>query len=415
MIPFPLHADNTLFIAVGVAASVIALLVLLAVVVLVVIVVRRMKSRKEVEPVNYHQEHTPHVGEHPGGDNLYQNTYEMPEVQRHTSADISGNYEVDDTFTSAASARAPLGINTHDGVQYSEIDQGPTGHQDRGGYGVEGMYEQPERSSAALAVMGVQRAQKETAGSAQSQSVSKAENLSELYAQPDKSKKTQKMKAGDTGVQRAQKETAGSAQSQSVSKAENLNELYAQPDKSRKTQKKKAGDTDEGLNTTPGPDQLYAQPDKAKKGGKKQSEQKQPRPVTDPEQLYTQPNKARAATGKHPVGEDAEAEPNKTKKTKKDSQVTRSEEAAASSDDMYAKPDMTKKGDRKSQLPPQAPLPYKNHEEAKHMSEGDGDAAPELPPPYIPNDERYYNTRGGAGPPNQEGNYDYATVDWHPK
>ena len=369
MIPFPLHADNTLFIVVGVAASAIALLVLLAVVVLVVIAVRRMKSRKEVEPVNYHQEHTPHVGEHPGGDNLYQNTDKMPEVQHHTSADISGHNEVDDTFTSAASARAPLGISTHDGVQYSKIDQGPTGHQGGGGYEVEGMYEQPERSSAALAVM---------------------------------------------GVQRAQKETAGSAQSQSVSKAENLNELYAQPDKSRKTQKKKAGDTDEGLNTTPGPDQLYAQPDKTKKGGKKQSEQKQPRPVTDPEQLYTQPNKARAATGKHPVGEDAEAEPNKTKKTKKDSQVTRSEEAADPSDDMYAKPDMTKKGDRKSQLPPQAPLPYKNHKEAKHKGEWDGDAAPELPPPYIPNDERYYNTRGGAGPPNQEGNYDYATVDWHP-
>ena len=366
---FRLHADNTLFIVVGVVASVIALLVLLAVVVLVVIVVRRMKSRKEVEPVNYYEEHTPHVGEHAGGATLYQNSYEKPEIQHHTSANISGDYEVDDTFTSAASARAPLGINTLDGVQYSKIDQGPTGHQDRGGYGVEGMYEQPERNSVALAVMGVQRAQKETAGSAQSQSVSKAENLNELYAQPDKSKKTQK----------------------------------------------KAGDMDEELNTTPGPDQLYAQPDKTKKGGKKQSEQKQPRPVTDPEQLYTQPNKARAATGKHPVGEDAEAEPNITKKTKKDSQVTRSEEAADPSDDMYAKPDMTKKGDRKSQLPPQAPLPYKKHKEAKHKSEGDGDTAPDLPPPYIPDEERYYNTRGGAGPPNQEGNYDYATVDWHPQ
>ena len=319
--------------------------------------------------MNYHQEHTSHVGEHPGSATLYQNTYEMPEIQHHMSADISGHNEVDDTFTSAASARAPLGINTHDGVRYSEIDQGPTGHQGGSGYGVEGMYEQPERSSVALAVM---------------------------------------------GVQRSQKQTAGSAQSQSVSKAENLNALYAQPDKSRKTQKMKAGDTDEGLNTTPGPDQLYAQPDKAKKGGKKQSEQKQPRPVTDPEQLYTQPNKARAATDKHPVGEDAEAEPNVTKKTKKDSQVTRSEEAAAPLDDMYAKPDMTKKGDRNSQLPPQAPLPYKKHKEAKHQSEGDGDAAPELLPPYIPDDERYYNTRGGAGPPNQEGNYEYATADWHP-
>ena len=217
------------------------------------------------------------------------------------------------------------------------------------------------------------------------------------------------------GVQRAQKETAASAQNQSVSKAENLNELYAQPDKSKKTQKKKAGDTDEGLNTTPGPDQLYAQPDKAKKGGKKLGEQKQPQPVTDPEQLYTQPNKARAATDVHPVGEDAEGEPKKTKKTKKDSQITRSEEAAAPSDDMYAKPDMTKKGDWKSQLPPQAPLPYKKHKEAIHKSEGGGDAAPDVPPRCVLDEERYYNTRGGAVPPNQEGNYDYATVDWHQK
>ena len=361
------YADNTLSIVAGVVASVIALLVLLAVVVLVVIVARRIKSRKEVEPVNYHQEHIP--GEHLGGATSYQNTYEMPEIQHHTSADISGQYEDDDTFTSAASARAPLGINTHDGVRYSKIDQGPTGQPDGGGYGVEGMYEQPERSSVALAVM---------------------------------------------GMQRAQKETAGSAQSQSVSKAENLNELYAQPDKSKKTKKKKAGDTDEGLNTTPGPDQLYAQPDKTKKGGKKQGEQKQPQPVTDPEQLYTQPNKARAPTGVHPVGEDAEAEPKKTK-TKKDSQVTRSEQAAASSNDMYAKPDMTKKGDRKSQLPPQAPLPYKKHKEDKHKSEEGGDAAPDVPPRCVPDEERYYNTRGGAVPPNQEGNYDYATVDWHPK
>ena len=160
MTPFPLHADNTLFIAVGVVASVIALLVLVVVVVLVVIVVRRMKSRKEVEPVNYHQEHTPHVGEHLGSATLYQNTDEMSEIQHHTSADISGHNAVNYTFTSAASARAPLGINTLNGVQYSEIDQGPTGHQDSGGHGVEGMYEQPERSSVALAVMGVQRSQK---------------------------------------------------------------------------------------------------------------------------------------------------------------------------------------------------------------------------------------------------------------
>ena len=171
MIPFPpkhavhcyiliflIYADNTLFIVVGVVASVIALLLLVGVVVLVVIVLRRMKSRKEVEAVNYHHEHTPHVGEHLGSATLYQNTDEMPEIQHHTSADISGDYEVDDTFTSAASARAPLGINTLDGVQYSKIDQGPTGHQDRGGHGVEGMYEQPERDSVAL--MGVQRSQK---------------------------------------------------------------------------------------------------------------------------------------------------------------------------------------------------------------------------------------------------------------
>ena len=58
--------------------------------------------------------------------------------------------------------------------------------------------------------------------------------------------------------------------------------------------------------------------------------------------------------------------------TKKDSQVTGTEEVAAPCDDLYAKPDMTKKKDKRSQQHlekeseerkpvPTAPLPYKKH------------------------------------------------------
>ena len=260
-----------MFIAAGIAASVIALLVLLVVVVLVVIVV--MRTRKE--------ERTPCKGEYPNVTSKDQSAYEMPEIQDH--------YDYDETFTGTVSA-------VYDGVQYSEINQGPAG----GGSGVEGMYEEPEKSSAAVTVKGTQKTKKKVAGTAEKGSASEPVNLNELYAQPDKSKKTQKGKAGDNG---------------------------------------------KGLNTTPGPDQLYAQPDKTKKTGKRQSNQQQLQPVADPDQLYTQPNKTHSATG------------------------------------MY---------------------------EATESMEG----PPDLAPPYVPDEDQYYNTRGGAGPPSQERNYDYAEPEW---
>ena len=80
---------------------------------------------------------------------------------------------------------------------------------------------------------------------------------------------------------------------------------------------------------------------------------------------------------------------------------------------------MTKKKNQKGQedleqdvkLPPQAPLPYKQHKEAKH--EIDGEDVPELPPPHVPNEEQYYNGRGG--PSSLEGEYDYAVLDWKQK
>ena len=124
--------------------------------------------------------------------------------------------------------------------------------------------------------------------------------------------------------------------------------------------------------------------------------------------------------------EDLYAEPNKAKKkdAEKDSQVSRSQEAAAPSDlNLYAQPDMTKKMAWKGQqdveqerkLPPQAPLSYKKHKEAKHESEEDGEDVPDLPPPYVPDEEQYYNTKGGRGPSSSEREYDYAVLDWQQK
>ena len=298
---FPLHADNTVSIVAGVVASAVVLPVLLVVVVLVVIVVRRMRTRKEVEQLNYQPEQTPNEGKHPSSANTY-DMYDMPEVQHHLAVDISGHYELDEAFTGTASAVAAHSINTYDGVQYSEVDQGPAGNRGRGGYEEAGMYEEPVSSSVVVTVIGMEKAKKKMAGTTQKESASKAVNPDELYAQPDKSKK--------------------------------------------KTNGKEA-DKDEGLNTTRAPDQLYAQPDKSKKSVKKQGKQQQLQSMTDPEQLYTQPNKARAA-GVHTVGEDTEV-------------------------------------------------------------------APQLPPPYVPDEEQYYNTRSGAGPANQEGMYTYAVIDWQQK
>ena len=265
----------------------------------VIVVMRRTRTRKDVKPLSFQQERTPHEGEHPTVTSMYQSAYEMPEIQDHLSVDISGHYEMDETLHGTASARAANSINARDGAQYSEITQGPAGD----GYGVEGSYEEPERSSAAVTVK---------------------------------------------GTQKTKKKVAGTAQKESQSKPVNLNELYAQPDKSKKTRKGKAGDNDKGLNSTSGPDQLYAQPDKAKKSGKRQSNQQQLQPVADPEQLYTRPNKTPSVTGMYEAGQNMEG-------------------------------------------------------------------PPDPPPPYVPVEEQYYNTRSGAGSPSQERTYDYAELDWSQK
>ena len=128
--------------------------------------------------------------------------------------------------------------------------------------------------------------------------------------------------------------------------------------------------------------------------------------VAIPEELYAQPDKAKKK---------------KNMSTEKDIEVT-NKNVAASSDDLYAKPDMTKKKDKRSQqhwkqeseerkLVPTAPIPYKKHVEMKQESDEDEEDIPEVPPPFVPDGEQYYNTKGGAVPPTQDGNYYYAVVD----
>ena len=148
------------------------------------------------------------------------------------------------------------------------------------------------------------------------------------------------------------------------------------------------------------PEELYAQPDKVKK--KKNASTK----AMKPEELYAQPDKARKK---------------KNMKTEKDSEVT-NEEVPAPCDDLYAQPDMTKKKDKRSQQHweqeseerkpvPTAPLPYKKHVEVMQEADEDEEDNPEVPPPFVPDGEQYCNTKGGAVPPTQDGNYDYAVVD----
>ena len=116
--------------------------------------------------------------------------------------------------------------------------------------------------------------------------------------------------------------------------------------------------------------------------------------LMNPEELYTQPDKS-AMSRKGKQGSRKE------------------EENAAPVEDLYTVPDMTKKRKQRNQQqceekneegrhPPQAPLPYKQHKEAKHKSEEDGEDDPELPPPYVPDEEQYCNTRGGDGPSSSE-------------
>ena len=124
--------------------------------------------------------------------------------------------------------------------------------------------------------------------------------------------------------------------------------------------------------------------------------------------------------------EDLYAQPAKVKKkwnTKKDSQVNETEDVPAPCDELYAKPDMTKKKDKrnwqhweqeseKRKPVPTAPLPYKKHVEVKRETDEDEVDIPDEPVPFsIADGEQYHNTKGGAGPPTQGGNYDYAVVD----
>ena len=154
-------------------------------------------------------------------------------------------------------------------------------------------------------------------------------------------------------------------------------------------------------------DRCYEDPVNSKVGKQKESSLKKNSPkVENPEDLYAQPTKVK-----------------KKWKSKKDSQVNETEEVATPCDDLYAKPDMTKKKDKRSQqhweqeseerkLVPPAPLPYKKHVEAmKEADEDEEDMIPEVPPPFVPDGEQYYNTKSGAGPSTQDGNYDYAVVN----
>ena len=149
------------------------------------------------------------------------------------------------------------------------------------------------------------------------------------------------------------------------------------------------------------PEELYAQPDKVKK--KKNVSTK----VMKPEELYAQPDKAKKKK--------------KNMSIVKDNEVT-SEEVAVPCDDLYAQPDMTKKKDKRSQqhwkqeseerkLVPTVPLPYKKHVEVKQETDQDEEDIPEVPPLFVPDEEQYYNIRGGDGPSTQDGNYNYAVVD----
>jgi len=121
----------------------------------------------------------------------------------------------------------------------------------------------------------------------------------------------------------------------------------------------------------------------------------------------------------HP--EDFYAQPDKTAKVKKkDNQGSKIEETPAPVEDLYTMPDMTKKVKQKNQksleqeseerkLPPQAPLPYKKHKEAKEEVEED---VPELPPAYDFDGEQDCDTGDGDG---SERRFEYAVLDWQKK
>ena len=120
----------------------------------------------------------------------------------------------------------------------------------------------------------------------------------------------------------------------------------------------------------------------------------------------------------HP--EDLYAQPDKAAKVKKDNQGSKIEETPAPVEDLYTMPDMTEKMKQRNQkgleqeteerkLPPQAPLPYKKHKEAKEEGEED---VPELPPAYDFDGEQDCDTGDGAG---SERRFEYAVLDWQKK
>ena len=120
----------------------------------------------------------------------------------------------------------------------------------------------------------------------------------------------------------------------------------------------------------------------------------------------------------HP--EDLYAQPDKKAKVKKDNQGSKIEETPAPVEDLYTMPDMTKKIKQRNQkssaqeneerkLPPQAPLPYKKHKEAKEEGEED---VPALPPAYDFDGEQDCDTGDGDG---SERRFEYAVLDWQKK
>ena len=120
----------------------------------------------------------------------------------------------------------------------------------------------------------------------------------------------------------------------------------------------------------------------------------------------------------HP--EDLYAQPDKTAKVnKKDNQDSKIKETPPPLEDLYTMPDMTEKMKQRNQkgleqeseegkLPPQAPLPYKKHKEAKE----EGEDVPELPPTYDFDGEQDCDTGDGDG---SERRFEYAVLDWQKK
>ncbi len=119
--------------------------------------------------------------------------------------------------------------------------------------------------------------------------------------------------------------------------------------------------------------------------------------------------------------EDFYAQPDKTAKVKKkDNQGSKIEEIPAPMEDLHTMPDMPEKMKQKNQkgleqeseekkLPPQAPLPYKKHKEAKEEVEED---VPELPHVYDFDGEQDCDTGDGDG---LERRFEYAVLDWQKK